>query len=152
MKKIKLEQICRKEFKKIDGLYVPEDTFGVLLFNPLSKVPQFGVYYTSKRFSKELTEEEKEKGHSEGKTMIHFNVTSDEAIVLGCAQQINVRYNFRGRGFGRCMIEAMERVFKQTGKIAVYTSNIENPSFWRHIGYKLDKGVDGVFAGVKVLV
>jgi GNAT superfamily N-acetyltransferase len=144
-----IERLCRKEFSKIGGLYLPDDKIDVVFSQeaPLS----YSVEYKSSAWSIERPpkiEDAKDEPLDE-LTLIDFGVLP-ETYFIGMIEFISVNHVIRGLGYGREIMEAAEGVLRQTGQIAVGSGAIEeeNSSFWEHMGYKLNEDRS---AGVKLL-
>ena len=150
-----LEELCKQKFKEVNGLYRPEDKFDISIQHPDCTTPIFFVCYTSSKWSEELSEEERDARNLPygGMTSIDFKVLEDHPD-MGYINFLNVNENCKGNGFGKGMVQAMEKILKKTDKIAVCSEEITNPEFWKHMGYTLTKYNDsgsGYFTGIKVL-
>jgi GNAT superfamily N-acetyltransferase len=157
-----VEGLLRFEFSKVKGLYLPEDDFCLTMQN--EEPVEFFSTYSSSKWDVELTDElEKLKDEPyDGLTRIRFGSNSyalnhlGESISLwpnvGQIFYLRVNKDIRGRGFGRGMMEAVERILKQIGKISIYSNEIENPGFWKHMGYLLtgDES-DFYYSGIKII-
>ena len=119
----RIEEMCRMEFSKINGLYRPKDN---MIVNPGQFCSDYHVSYLSV------------SRNNEDKSSAVFYVPHD-CDFIGVIEDITVANKLRGRGFGRGMVEAIERIFRETGQPVVCAYHTSNPEFWEHLGYKLDK-------------
>lgn len=140
--KQKLERICKEEFEKIKSLCSPKDSIEIVYNEEDGKI-NYQIFYDSYKWSDKRKEGSKENYS----TAIAFRTLKDLPFI-GNMMSINVNPNVRGRGFGKGMINAAEKIFKKNNVIAVYVNNITNPGFWKYFGYKLTKNK---ISGVKIL-
>lgn len=135
MKKAKLEKLCRLEFSKIPELYHPKDDFSIHVYD--EELGIYRMYYTSHKWHEEIPDRLRGQDPYKGKTMLDLSIEKDLPD-MGCIHYISINEKIRGRSIGKAMMIAMERILRKTGKIAVFSSEITNPSFFKAMGYALD--------------
>jgi GNAT superfamily N-acetyltransferase len=106
------------------------------------------VQYISDKYSRTLFDESNGLKFYEKDTVIYFG-TPMECSPVGYINLVNVNPLSRGNGFGKGMVEAIERIFRKTGKIAACPVIVTNRNFWGKMGYKVSK--DGRY-GIKDLI
>lgn len=121
------ETLCAEEFGKIEELSHPTDKLEISVeFDEF-----YRCNYRSNRFSS--IEDEEDDNFDETTKISFCKCTGPNSD--GSIDYVSVNQYFRGRGFGRKMVEAVERIFKKCGMKKSYVVDLDNPEFFRHLGY-----------------
>jgi len=127
MIKEELENLCRREFSKINGLYQPSDVIEVYSTNPIS------IHYMSLQCADLSLCEDTD----ENRTRCIFIEEEFEGQLVGNIFKINLHPSLRRRGLGGKMVLTMEEIFRKRGLKKVLARDIENEDFWEKMGYSL---------------
>lgn len=125
MDKKRLTSVVREEFSRMKGLYNKSDKIKV---NPTSSERVFR--YVSSKYTKKI---EDDLLVDMGLTHMEFLINTEKS--LAWIGNVVVNKLYRGRGFGRLMVETIESICKKSRVDPIIIQNSYNDPFWEHLGY-----------------
>ncbi len=106
--------------------------------NVEDKGESISITYTSNQFSSadgKLRDSMFNFSREGGHTFISFQIQKNtRERIYGL---LHIRKEYRGRGYGKSLVEAMEKTCKSLGTKKIRTHSHRSPEFWRKMGYRL---------------
>ena len=131
----KLENIFKREFRKIKGLYCSFDEFLVV-----DRGHGIDYKYRSFRHSCENGDDD----YYENSTKIIFSeVEYEKSLRYAVINLLCVHLDIRDEGYGGQMVRAVEEIFRLRGLREVEVEQIDNFEFWKKMGYEQNIRVRG---------